>query len=480
MSLRTPRFIVWAIVVFSALRALPSGAQDLVAPTIMSIRATSPGEISLQWCLGTLVQTPTGSDCRVVGGHDGFIVQNSVANTNAWRSQPQDAVAPDVTKHTIANLAPSQNYMVRVCAVYPGVIKCSEPKGPIRTMDPEPPKNPKILPPPVVSKNSDIGPTYIGVRWDAAYDYDSYFVNTTEKPAPGQPMPSPLTIRHDDDGDWGYQLVEGLNPGRTYIVQVQGCTETFFGAGADHCHAWSQPVEFTTLPPPPPPRLDAPSLRVESESSNWVYLDWRDVPADWRIDRIVLQVDGRKHSEFAGNQRAYRHNVRPNSVYSYRLCIYNASGEACSDTLTGAGTPTPPAAPQAVTVRRASVARGGKNPSDVVNAKLVSFITLDWQNVGVPGRFYTVERYESRVRRAGGGTVGGVLSQSWAEVDRLIGKDAPASAVVPPASGTGIDLGGGKVYHPRGWVEPREYRVCALVPELPEADGKACSTSVTL
>jgi hypothetical protein len=104
-------------------------------------------------------------------------------------------------------------------------------------------------PAPIIQTPNDIGQHHVGVLWVAGFNYDSYFVNITEKAAAGQPQHPPLTIHHDDDGTWGFQRIDGLKPGTTYIVQVQGCTERFFGIFPDHCYDWSAPVEYTTFPP---------------------------------------------------------------------------------------------------------------------------------------------------------------------------------------------------------------------------------------
>ncbi|WP_345331412.1 hypothetical protein [Mucilaginibacter defluvii] len=108
--------------------------------------------------------------------------------------------------------------------------------------------SPEKPPAPLVLPFDDIGPTHIGVHWQAGYNFDSYFINITEKALPGQPPNAPRTIHHGDDGEWGFQRVDDLKPKTTYLVQVQGCTKSFFGLLSNNCWEWSPVVECTTRP----------------------------------------------------------------------------------------------------------------------------------------------------------------------------------------------------------------------------------------
>ena len=86
------------------------------------------------------------------------------------------------------------------------------------------------------------GQTWVGIKWEAGYDYDSYFINITGPFGTAKGPRELRTIHHDDDGTWGYQRVDGLLPGRAYGFSVQGCTETFFGLGDDRCWDWAAGV----------------------------------------------------------------------------------------------------------------------------------------------------------------------------------------------------------------------------------------------
>lgn len=138
-------------------------------------------------------------------------------------------------------MEPGGWYDFEVCTWYgteDGDIECEEARLQLmRTGSPDPaerPPRPQIV-------ETHYGETFIGVKWDAfGFDYDSYFVNYNLK---GE---GPTTIHHDDDGTWGYQRIDGLLPSRTYVLGVQGCTETFFGIGPDNCWDWSLGVEVTT------------------------------------------------------------------------------------------------------------------------------------------------------------------------------------------------------------------------------------------
>jgi hypothetical protein len=138
-------------------------------------------------------------------------------------------------------MEPGNFYDYEVCSWYgtdDGDVECASARLQlikVGNLEPSgPPPQPRIV-------ETHFGETFIGLKWDAAgFEYDSYFVNYTLK---GQGV---KTIDHDDDGTWGYQRIDGLLPSRTYILQVQGCTLSFFGIGSDRCWDWSPTVEVTT------------------------------------------------------------------------------------------------------------------------------------------------------------------------------------------------------------------------------------------
>jgi hypothetical protein len=69
----------------------------------------------------------------------------------------------------------------------------------------------------------------------ASYDYDFYFVDVLPKGGTWN------SIKHDDDGDWGWQRVE-VTPGTTYTFRVQGCASGLFG---NPCSGWSPEATVT-------------------------------------------------------------------------------------------------------------------------------------------------------------------------------------------------------------------------------------------
>jgi hypothetical protein len=145
-------------------------------------------------------------------------------------------------------LQPDTEYRYRVCAYFiteDGDVACSD-WEPGRTSPPAPPQQQGRPPTPRIVEHH-AGETWIGVKWEAGFDYDSYFVNITGPFGTDKGPRELRTIHHDDDGTWGYQRVDGLLPGRTYTFGVQGCTETFLGIGEDHCWEWSAGYDANTL-----------------------------------------------------------------------------------------------------------------------------------------------------------------------------------------------------------------------------------------
>jgi hypothetical protein len=198
-----------------------AAAEDFEEPVVFSVSNT-PNCISVNW-------THSGS------GVNGFSVQREQPYQ---RWDPVNAAQRDLF---VCGMEPSTTYHFEVCAYFiteEGDTACGS--ADLRTGDPQPPQGSQRPPAPRIVDHH-VGETFLGVKWDAGFEYDSYFVNYSLK---GQ---GPKTIHHDDDGTWGYQRIDGLLPSRTYVLQVQGCTETFFGIADDHCWDWSAPVEVTTL-----------------------------------------------------------------------------------------------------------------------------------------------------------------------------------------------------------------------------------------
>lgn len=173
------------------------------------------------------------------------------------REQPLTTwnISPSQLNFTDCGLNPDTPYRYLVCAFFvtvDGAYQCSELSATARTLPAATPQqNPGAPPTPRIVRH-DTGDTWIGVKWEAGFNYHSYFLNTTEVPPDGT-LRAPKTIHHDDDGTWGYQRVDGLIPGQTYRFQVQGCRERVFGILDDNCYGWSAPYEATTLAPTLPP-----------------------------------------------------------------------------------------------------------------------------------------------------------------------------------------------------------------------------------
>lgn len=190
----------------------------------------------------------------------------STPNCVAVKWQPPAAIGEDIdgyrvirttppySKDVAENLSdfvcgqePDTSAEFKVCAVYISeaedeVTGCSSAN--LRTtkaIEPAPSQRPPA--PRVDPVKSNAGPTFIGVHWDAYYNYDFYFINYWLQPSP--PGKPPVTIRHADDGTWGYQRIDGLLPSRTYTMQVQGCRDVWFGID-DQCFDWGPIVEMKT------------------------------------------------------------------------------------------------------------------------------------------------------------------------------------------------------------------------------------------
>jgi hypothetical protein len=225
---------------FLLLASIEVSAGNFVTPIIFKAEATTSACIDLAWIPSE-------------GGGAGFSGLHEFTLQNDSGQQPQGIGTE--TFHSACGLQADTPYRFQVCAFYESEesdnSECSEWSNAVRTKSPVPGEVPAPpLPAPEIDA-PDRGDTWIGIHWKAGYKYDSYFVNTNENIAPGLPR-NTRTIHHDSEGDWGYQKVEGLQPGHTYYFEVQGCTETWGGLGNDHCHAWSSVLEATTLPPPDP------------------------------------------------------------------------------------------------------------------------------------------------------------------------------------------------------------------------------------
>lgn len=222
--------------VLSALGVGPAAADEreepIVVPSTDSATGSLPGWIIVRW------------------GHSGQgLHEFAVERQNPYfRWDNVDAAQRSLPD---GGLRPNTEYTYRVCAYFnteDGVPACS-PWQVGKTSPPESPRQQQRPPTPRIV-DLQIGPTWVGIRWEAGYDYDSYFINIV---GPFGTVKGPRelrTIHHDDDGTWGYQRIDNLLPGRSYGLSVQGCTETFFGLGDDRCWDWAPEYPAHTSPYP--------------------------------------------------------------------------------------------------------------------------------------------------------------------------------------------------------------------------------------
>ncbi len=167
-----------------------------------------------------------------------------IAGFSIERTEPhwQQTVGRD--QHNIltpCDMEPGTTAHFEVCVLYANEEAGREcAKADLSTLadQPEPANQPKPTPR-IVDGHS--GPTFIGFKWEAGFDYDHYYIHYTPQDGPMR------TLKHDDDGTWGYQRIDGLAPDRVYKVEVQGCTSGLFGS---KCYGWSPTKEIRTTPYP--------------------------------------------------------------------------------------------------------------------------------------------------------------------------------------------------------------------------------------
>jgi hypothetical protein len=221
-----------ALVLAGLVLPATAAAQEFSKP-ILRAWGNAAGCVTISW-----------SDSDMSGVHSFEVLRQGKTTTWVFPVEPPHG-------HTDCGLEPDTEYRYQVCANYVTEDQDAECESiAARTLplpasgQPQPPPTPQVV-------SHDAGDTWIGIKWDAGYNYDSYFINIDENIAPGQTQ-NIRTLHHDDDGTWGYQRVEGLQPGRTYNFAVQGCTEVFLGILDDHCWGWSSVYSASTLPPPDP------------------------------------------------------------------------------------------------------------------------------------------------------------------------------------------------------------------------------------
>lgn len=243
---RTPwgrRAFAALVLALPALVAGPAAAQDFEAPNVVpSVPETGslPGSIFVRW-------EHNANPCPGIG----CVWDYSVERENPQRPETAEKRVDNVkgSERLLfdSGLQPNTEHRYRVCAFFiteDGDVECSEWTAG-RTGPPEQPRQPNRPPRPrIVEEHA--GETWIGIKWEAGHNYDSYFINVAGPFGTARGPRELRTIKHDDDGTWGYQRVDGLLPGRAYDFAVQGCRPTFLGIGDDQCFDWSTKVSFPT------------------------------------------------------------------------------------------------------------------------------------------------------------------------------------------------------------------------------------------
>ena len=223
-TVRACAVLVLALVL-AAVGVGPAVADELEAPTVVPSSGPETGSLP-GWIIVRWGHSGQGLNEFSVERENPYFRWDNV--NAAQRNLPDGGLRPDTT------------YRYRVCAYFnteDGEPACSEWQAgktspPGSTQQQQRPPRPRIV-------EHHAGHTWVGIKWEAGYDYDSYFINITGPFGTAKGPRELRTIHHDDDGTWGYQRVDGLLPGRAYGFSVQGCTETIFGLGDDRCWDWA-------------------------------------------------------------------------------------------------------------------------------------------------------------------------------------------------------------------------------------------------
>jgi hypothetical protein len=234
-------------------------------------------------------------------------------------------------------------------------------------------------------------------------------------------------------------------------------------------------------PPPPPPPPVKPVLQATPATATRIGLDWKtrwqDCVTSIELYRNEVKVAGDGSKFWSpgcedGNYGFRQDLPRPNTDYSYKVCLINRGGTTCSDPVTTAGKPVQPTEP--VDVRIVTVPRPGglivlPNGVQLWSRNRGNVVHVDWRNSDVPGRYLTVERKDSRVKRNPdtNSPIRWLRQETWNEVKRLDAKSDPTS--------TYFDVNTRRTL--TTLTTGSTYRVCADVPAL-GTFGKSCSQPV--
>lgn len=420
------RLGLWLVLALFGFGFVPASAQAREAPSV-AVQSNAPGWVTVIW------------------EHSG----KGISHYLVQRQQPAYTwvFKTHVGSHTDMGLQAGATYNYRVCAVDADGKETCSPWIKVTTMAPE--SSGGLAIPTITSREAF--PDRIRLSWSSATKYGSFNVRYSEKGA--------RAIQVNVKGSVTYGAYEARNllPGRTYVFGVQGCNWGLLGSS---CSGWRTIEVNTPLPPPPPP--SAPVISTSAATERRIILTWQTNAAE-RITRTVVERDGRLHDERAAATGRLDDTVRPNTVYTYRVCVTNETGTACSDVVTAMAKPVAPSplANVTFTPSRFSGAPGGGLSREAARIKTV--IRATWRNTDTPGQFITLEREDrlplDRIR----------VGPSWVEVKQISAKNDPTEIA------TEIKLGGVEI----GTRQGNSYRVCAVVPALGKA-GKVCSTPFTM
>lgn len=206
-----------------------AGADEFEAPTNIQNTSLMPGCLSVSW------------------QHSSSGVSNYTVKLDG--EEPKAVPDPQQFTKEFCSLEPGSTHRVEVCAVFgtddadkacTTVENLKTVASGVGEMVPGPPRG--TLPVPPIKPILGPGTTEFGVEWgwrgtSGGHNYDYY--NIAVAPGVGK-------LKHDADGNWGWQLITNLTPNTTYTVMVEGCDIDPIPYTNDDCSGWSPPATVTT------------------------------------------------------------------------------------------------------------------------------------------------------------------------------------------------------------------------------------------
>ena len=177
----------------------PAAADELEEPTVVPSSGTETGSLP-GWIIVRWGHSGQGLNEFSVERENPYFRWDNV--NAAQRNLPDGGLQPDTT------------YRYRVCAYFntdDGEPACS-PWQAGRTSPPEAEQQQRRPPRPWIVEHH-AGQTWVGIKWEAGYDYDSYFINITGPFGTAKGPRELRTIHHDDDGTWGLPARRRAAPG---------------------------------------------------------------------------------------------------------------------------------------------------------------------------------------------------------------------------------------------------------------------------